>query len=260
MITAIQDCVLVNQKNIFYKHFMYSEECRDTIVLLHDSLGCVTLWRDWPELLVEKLQCNILVYDRVGYGLSDRMDTTVRGKNYLTQEAVFLKAFLEILGLERVALFGHSDGASIALLYAALYPQYTSALIAEAGHIFVEEITLEGVRSAKLAYETTDLADRLVKYHGTKVDDIVKAWVDTWLSPEYKDWSVEDKMSNITSPLLFIQGDLDEYGSLDQVEKTIAKAQGPVEKVIFSDIGHTPHKECKEQTLDVVVSFFKRYL
>lgn len=258
MITAIQDCVLVNQKNIFYKHFFYQGESKYTLVLLHDSLGCVTLWRDWPELLAERLQCDVVVYDRVGYGLSDKMDTTNRGKDYLKQEAVFLKDLLEELELERVALFGHSDGASIALLFAAIYPDHTLALVAEAAHIFVEKVTLEGVQAAKTAYETTDLAERLVKYHGTKVDDVVRAWVDTWLSSEYQDWTVEEEMKGILSPLLFIQGDQDEYGSLDQVEKTIAKAQGIAEKVIFPNVGHTPHKEIKEQTLEVIVSFFQK--
>lgn len=258
MITAIQDCVLVNQKNVFYKHFYYQGESKYTLVLLHDSLGCVTLWRDWPELLAEQLRCDVVVYDRVGYGLSDKMDTTMRSKDYLKQEAVFLKAFLEELELDKVALFGHSDGASIALLFAAIYPEQTLALVAEAGHIFVEQVTLDGVLAAKTAYETTDLGERLVKYHSTKVDDVVKAWVDTWLSPEYKDWTVEEEMKSITSPLLFIQGDQDEYGSLDQVEKTINNAKGIAEKIIFANIGHTPHKESKEQTLEAIVSFFHK--
>lgn len=260
MIPVIQDCLLVNQKNVFYKHFTYSENSRYTLVLLHDSLGCVTLWRDWPEMLAEKLQCDILVYDRVGYGLSDRMDTPKREKNYLKQEAIFLKAFLEELELEQVALFGHSDGASIALLFASMYPTNTLAVVSEAAHIFVEQVTLEGVKAAKVAYETTNLGERLIKYHGTKVDDVVKAWVDTWLSLEYRDWSVEEDMKGIKAPLLFLQGDLDEYGSLEQVEKTINNAQGITEKVIFANVGHTPHKEIKEETLTVIVHFFKRYI
>lgn len=260
MITAIQDCVLVNQKHVFYKLFSYQGKSKYTLVLLHDSLGCVTLWRDWPELLVEHLQCDVVVYDRVGYGLSDKMNTTKRGNDYLKQEAVFLKAFLAEIELTEVALFGHSDGASIALLFASMYPEQTLALVAEAAHIFVEPITLKGVQAAKTAYETTDLGERLIKYHGTKVDDIVKAWVDTWLSPGYKDWSVEEEMKHITSPLLFIQGDQDEYGSLDQVEKTIRKVQGVAEKVIFENIGHTPHKELKETTLETIVSFFQKHI
>jgi len=260
MITAIQDCALVNQKNVFYKLFSYQGKSNYTLVLLHDSLGCVTLWRDWPELLAEQLQCDVLVYDRVGYGLSDKMDTTKRGQNYLKLEAVFLKAFLEEIELDKVALFGHSDGASIALLFASIYPEQTLALVAEAGHIFVEQVTLDGVQAAKTAYETTDLGERLVKYHGTKVDDVVRAWVGTWLSPEFKDWTVEEEMKGIVSPLLFIQGDQDEYGSLEQVEKTISNAQGVAEKVIFANIGHTPHKEIKEPTLEAIVSFFKAYI
>lgn len=260
MITAIQDCVLINQKNVFYKHFTHTEQSRYTLVLLHDSLGCVTLWRDWPALLADHLHCDVVVYDRVGYGLSDKMTTTVRGRDYLKDEAVFLKAFLEELELDKVVLFGHSDGASIALLFAAMYPESTLALVAEAGHIFVEQVTLDGVRAAKTAYETTDLGERLVKYHGTKVDDVVKAWVDTWLSPVFADWTVEQEMAGITAPLLFIQGDLDEYGSLAQVDKTIQSAKGIAEKVIFPNVGHTPHKEVKELTLETIVAFLNKNL
>lgn len=262
MYTTEEKYIKVGDKNVFIKHLKQSTPSAGhfTLVMLHDSLGCVTLWRDWPEMLANSLNCDVVAYDRIGYGQSDKMDTPVRSKDYLKQEAVFLNSMLEEMNLSLICTFGHSDGASIALLFAAMYPTKTISTVAEAGHIFVEELTLSGVRAAQVAYETTNLKDRLVKYHGDRVDDIMKAWVDTWLSPSYKDWTVAEEMKAISSPLLFIQGRDDEYGTLEQVNVTIANAQGLTRTKVFDNIGHTPHKECKEETLEVITSFLKEVI
>lgn len=257
MYTIEERYVLVNQQNVFVKHLKQTKHLENhfTLVLLHDSLGCVTLWRDWPDMLANSLNCDVVVYDRIGYGQSDKMLTTVRPRDYLKQEADFLNLLLGKLNLSHICTFGHSDGASIALLFAALYPNKTICTIAEAAHVFVEDITLQGVREAQIAYETTNLKDRLVKYHGDRVDDIMKAWVDTWLDPSYRDWSVVQDMKNITAPLLFIQGMNDEYGTLEQVSVTLDNVRGVAQSKIFDNIGHTPHKENKEETLEVITSF-----
>lgn len=257
MYTTEERYVLVNQQNVFVKYLKQTKPIQNhfTIVLLHDSLGCVTLWRDWPEMLADSLNCDVVVYDRIGYGQSDKMVTSVRTKDYLKQEADFLNLLLEELNISYVSTFGHSDGASIALLFSAMYPNKTICTIAEAAHVFVEDITLQGVKEAQIAYETTNLKDRLVKYHGDRVDDIMKAWVNTWLDPSYRDWSVVQEMQNITAPLLFIQGMNDEYGTLEQVAATLDNVKGVAKSKIFENIGHTPHKENKEDTLEVITSF-----
>lgn len=165
---------------------------RPTIIFLHDSLGCTQLWRDFPQKLAELTQCNFLVYDRLGYGESDNMPTHKRNHLYLENEADVLYELITTLKLDNVILFGHSDGASISLIMAGKYPNKIKAVISEAAHIFVEEETLQGVRDAVKAYQTTNLRERLIKYHGEeKVDTLFKAWTETWLMPEYKTWSIE---------------------------------------------------------------------
>ncbi|MDR2281761.1 MAG: alpha/beta hydrolase [Sphingobacterium sp.] len=228
---------------------------RPTIVFLHDSLGCVTLWRDFPEQLAAVTNCNVLMYDRLGYGQSDPMPTSKRSNTYLESEADILSQLLQEQGLRDVILFGHSDGASIALIAASKYPRGIKSVIVEAAHIFVEDITLRGICEAMEAYKTTNLPERLAKYHGDKVDTIFKAWTETWTSNDYRDWNIEHLLSRITCPLLFIQGESDEYGTLSQVEKTVRQVGGRSEKYIIPGVGHTPHKEVPDLVSKVVSKF-----
>lgn len=231
---------------------------RPTLVFLHDSLGSVQLWRDLPEKLAEATQCNVLAYDRLGYGKSAAMPTHERSVHYLEEEAAVLNELLTALDIKNAILFGHSDGGSIALITAAQYPKRIQALICEAAHIFVEEVTLKGIREAMTAYETTDLAVRLQKYHGEKVDTLFKAWTLTWTRSDFKNWNIEHLLSNITCPLLFIQGEADEYGTLEQVHQTIRQVSGQSESYLIPGIGHTPHKEAPELTFDAAKNFIEK--
>jgi len=226
-----------------------------TIVFLHDSLGCIQLWRDFPQKLAEATQCNVLVYDRLGYGKSEPMPTYERPTNYMELEADILNDLIITLNIDNAILFGHSDGGTIALLTASKYPERIKALICEAGHVFVEDVTLKGIYEAMEAYKTTNLPERLAKYHGDKVDTIFKAWTETWTHSDYRDWNIEHFLPKIVCPLLFIQGEADEYGTLAQVEKTIAQVSGNAEKFIIPNIGHTPHKEATEITFDIAKKF-----
>ena len=228
---------------------------KPTIVFLHDSLGCIELWRDFPVKVAAAVQCNLLIYDRWGYGKSDPMPTHVRPVNYLELEAAILNELLTELEIEDAILFGHSDGGSIALITAAKHPDKIRAVIAEAAHIFVEEATLNGISVALDLYETTDLRQRLEKYHGTKTETLFKAWTETWKRNDFRDWNIEHLLAGITCPLLFIQGENDEYGSLEQVEKTISHVRGTAEKFIVPNIGHTPHKEDTETVLKKTVDY-----
>ncbi|WDF64348.1 alpha/beta fold hydrolase [Flavobacterium sp. KACC 22763] len=244
----------INGNNLYAEHF-YGFENRPTIVFLHDSLGCVELWRDFPKQIAEVSQCNILIYDRLGYGKSDPMPTYVRPLNYLELEADILNTILEKLKIENAILFGHSDGGSIALIAASKYPQRIKMVICEAAHIFAEEITLNGIREAVIAYQNTNLPERLQKYHGNKTETIFKAWTETWLSADFRNWNIENLLHEIKSPLLFIQGEKDEYGTLDQVRKTINAVSGKTEKYIIPNVGHTPHKEAPKTVLDKIAAF-----
>lgn len=232
---------------------------RPTLVFLHDSLGCIELWRDFPEKLAEATKCNLVIYDRLGYGKSSPMSAQQRPTNYLEIEADILNNLLIELEIENAILFGHSDGGSIALIGASKYPIKIKAVIAEASHIFVEEITLQGIYTAIEKYKTTNLAERLARYHGDKVESLFNAWTKTWTRNDYRDWNIEHFLTSIRCPLLVIQGDADEYGTLEQVEKTIDQAIGKTQKYIIPGVGHTPHKEVPELVLESCKDFIKAY-
>ncbi|WP_413998902.1 alpha/beta fold hydrolase [Flavobacterium sp. W1B] len=243
-----------NHKEL-YIEYQNNYENRPTLVFLHDSLGCAQLWRDFPQKLAEATQCNVLMYDRLGYGKSEPMPTYERPTNYMELEADVLNELLSKLDIDNAILFGHSDGGTIALLTASKYPEKIKATIVEAGHIFVEDETLKGIYEAIESYNTTNLPERLAKYHGEKVETIFKAWTETWTRNDYRNWNIEHFLSGITCPLLFIQGEADEYGTLAQLEKTISQVSGQAEKFIIPNIGHTPHKEATEQVITKTIDY-----
>lgn len=230
---------------------------RPTIVFLHDSLGYLELWRDLPNRLAEAAQCNVLVYDRLGYGKSEPMPTHERATNYMELEADVLNELLTQLEIENTILFGHSAGGTIAILTASKYPERVKAVIVEAAHIFVEDVTLKGIYEAMEAYKTTNLPERLAKYHNDKGESIFKAWTETRTRSDYSDWNIEHFLPKITCPLLFVQGDADGYGTLAHVEKTISQASGKAEKYIIPNVGHTPHKETLEHTFEASLNFIE---
>lgn len=243
--------------NSLYTEYTQRDKKLPTIVFLHDSLGCVALWRDFPSKIAEATQYNLLVYDRFGYGKSDPMPDYKRLENYLETEADVLNNLLSYFEIEDAILFGHSDGGSIALITAAKYPEKVKAVVCEAGHIFVEKITLEGIFKAMESYQNTNLSEKLAKYHGDKVDTIFKAWTLTWTNENFLNWNIEYLLPQIVCPLLFIQGDADEYGSLEQVEKTLEQISGKAEKFILPNVGHTPHKESPSLVLETTIHYLQ---
>ncbi len=239
-----------------YNHFF---ENKPTLIFLHDSLGCVELWRDFPHTIALKTKCNLLVYDRFGYGKSSSFLTEKRENNYMELEADFLNELLEKLQINEVILFGHSDGGSISLIAAAKYPKKIKAIITEGAHIFVEEVTLEGVRQAKESYRSTDLKLKLEKYHGEKTQILFDAWTETWLNPFFLNWNIEHFLRLIKCPTLAIQGVDDEFGSIDQVEG-IEKGCQQTFFFIIPNAKHSPHKEARELTELLVVDFLRKIL
>lgn len=228
---------------------------RAPLVFLHDSLGCVATWRDFPARLAELSGRDALIYERLGYGGSDPFDRA-RDVDYLEREATeFLPAVLDDQEIGRAVLFGHSDGGSIALLAAALRPERVVGIVTEGAHIFNEDLTREGVRAAQRAYTETDIAARLVKYHGDKVPALYSAWVETWLAPWYHDWNVEHLLPRIRCPALIVQGEDDEFGSLAQVERTVAAIGKEAQALILPECGHTPHKEARAALESVLLPF-----
>ena len=231
-----------------------------TLVFLHDSLGCIELWRDFPEKVAGATACNAFLYDRQGYGQSAPTEAEKRSKDYLEKEAHVLAKVLQKAGIQQAILFGHSDGGSIALVAAAEYPELIGGIITEGAHVFVEDITLAGIKEAIKAYETTVLPQKLAKYHADKTDWVFHAWTNTWLSSEFRDWNIEPYIPKITCPVLVVQGEQDEYGSIRQVKAIVEQVNGPAEQLIIAGAGHTPHKEASENTLGIVTTFILKFI
>jgi len=227
---------------------------------LHDSLGSTELWRDFPAALAEATNCGSLVYDRQGYGKSSPFTSRSRPVTYLEQEADVLEQVLAACHITEAVLFGHSDGGSIVLLAAAKYPARVQGVVTEGAHIFVEDVTLAGIRTAVEAYQTTNLPSRLQKYHGDKTDALFQAWTETWLRDEYRTWNIEAFLRRITCPVLVIQGEQDEYGTLAQVEGIVQQVAGEAHQLLLPGIGHTPHREAREAVLAQTAAFLNQVL
>lgn len=228
-----------------------------TIIFLHDSLGCIQLWRSFPAKLGETANCNTIVYDRLGYGQSSAFKHEDRHLNYMELEADKLIELLDKWGLEQAILFGHSDGGSIAIIAAGKYPDRIRAIITEGAHVFVEPITLKGIEEAVDLYAQTDLRVKLAKYHGNKTQKMFDAWSKTWTQPFFKDWNIESFVRTMKCPSLVIQGENDEYGSLAQVNSISEQSGGIVSTLILPDTKHTPHKEKTEVVLTASNEFIR---
>jgi pimeloyl-ACP methyl ester carboxylesterase len=226
------------------------------LVFLHEGLGSISQWRDFPAELC--LACDLpgLVYERWGFGHSEPL-TEPRPSDYLHYEAwESLPEVLEHCGCaEAPVLIGHSDGGTIALLFAAAYPDRVKAVITEAAHVFVEEVTLVGIRAAKHAYETTDLPQRLARHHGANTEAMFRGWCDTWLRPDFRHWNIEAELSKISCPVLAIQGQQDEYGTPAQVQAIAAGVSGPVQTLLIRNCGHIPHDEARQTVLTASADF-----
>lgn len=230
------------------------------LVFLHEGLGCVAMWRDFPERLCQRLGRRGLVYSRMGYGASTpRPHDEPLPRHYLRREAVeVLPALLEATGIaqrQKPWLIGHSDGGSIALLAAGCDATAYSGIVVIAPHYFVEEVCLEGIRRTSTAFETGNLRARLARYH-QDVDGAFHGWRDIWLDPAYRDWNIKADLNRITCPVLAIQGDADEYATLEQIHGI--QRQAPQTQLrILPQCGHSPHLQHPEATLDAIEAFIR---
>lgn len=228
------------------------------IVFLHEGLGSVAMWRDFPQRVADATGCEAVVYSREGYGRSDSIREP-RQVRYMHDEALrVLPALLDALGLEAPILFGHSDGGSIALIHAGGAGRAVGGLIVMAPHVMVEDISVTSIAQAKVAWETTDLPARLGKYHA-HVDSAFRGWNDIWLHPDFRAWNIEEYLPRIACPVLAIQGEDDEYGTMAQIERIAAQAPD-VELVKLADCRHSPHKDQAEAVLAAVAEFVARIL
>jgi len=229
------------------------------LVFLHEGLGCIPLWRDFPERLCRRSGCPGLVYDRTGYGRSSRLSAP-RTIHYMHDYALNeLPQVLEtVIPGRPFILIGHSDGGSIALIHAAQRLTLLKGVVTEAAHVFVESETLEGIRQADEAYDRGKLKG-LGKYHGEKTHEIFKAWSETWLNHWFKHWSLEYLLPSIECPMLIIQGVDDQYGSRQQVESIVSRSSGFSEPFLVENCGHTPHLQQPEIVLERMGEFIEKF-
>jgi pimeloyl-ACP methyl ester carboxylesterase len=213
------------------------------VVLLHEGLGSVGLWRDFPERLAEATGLEVLAYDRAGHGASDPAGPGARTPAYFHEQASVLERVLTAADVREAVLFGHSDGGTIALLAAALHPARVRAVVAEAAHVFVEERTLAGIREAERAVAGGDLLARLARHHADKAASVAAAWSGMWLHPAFRDWNVEAELRRVRCPVLVLQGTEDEYGTEAQVHAIARGVAGPARFAILPGLRHTPHRE-----------------
>jgi pimeloyl-ACP methyl ester carboxylesterase len=228
------------------------------MVFLHEGLGSVAMWRDFPARLCDALGMRGLVYSRPGYGRSTpRPHAEKWGPDFMHRQArEVLPALLHELGVPQPWLFGHSDGGSIALLYAAAFPDALRGAIVLAPHILVEEISVTSIEAARETYLRTDLREKLARYHDD-VDSAFLGWNDAWLSPAFRDWSIEEEIAAIRCPLLAVQGIDDEYGTLEQV-RGIARRVPQTELLELAECGHSPHKDQAEKVIAAVAVFVEK--
>jgi pimeloyl-ACP methyl ester carboxylesterase len=227
-----------------------------TIVFLHEGLGCVAMWRDFPERVVNATGYGALIYSRAGYGKSDPIKLP-RPVTFMHDEAlVVLPHIIDKLQIREAILFGHSDGGSISLINAGSNKaKNIRGLILEAPHVFVENLGLESIAKAKENYETGSLKSGLERYHGDNVDCAFRGWNDVWLNPDFRSWNIESYLPSIKTPVLVIQGEEDQYGTLRQVEAIARGCSGTVDTHILPNCGHSPHRDQPEQVMAAVTSF-----
>lgn len=230
-----------------------------TLVCLHEGLGCVALWRDFPRTLSEATGYSVLTYSRAGYGASSGIELP-RPLNHLRIEARnFLPRLLRKLDIVNPTIVGHSDGATIAIEYAAAFPDQLKSLVLMAPHVFVEAISINSIHAIREQFVGGDLRDKLVKYHGENVDNAFYGWADTWLNENFRTWNIEDILVNIVVPILQIQGAADAYGTPAQNHRIERGVRSDVVYThILADCGHAPHLEKPAETLQLIADFVQR--
>ncbi len=228
-----------------------------SIVMLHEGLGSLAMWKDFPAAVQARTGLGVLVYSRQGYGRSDPIEGA-RKPDFMHREArVVLPALLDTLGVRDPILLGHSDGGTIALIHAGtpgLPGPRPRAAVTLAAHVFNEDVCVASIAAARKAYQTTDLRERLARYHDD-VDGAFFGWNDVWLLPEFRDWTIEDVLPLVECPLLVMQGEDDQYGTMAQIEAICAGAGGPAEAVTIPDCGHSIHVDATEMALDHIARF-----
>jgi len=243
-------------RRLEYERIEVAPARRPALVFLHEGIGSIAMWRDFPGRVAHAAGCNALVYSRYGYGNSEPLHES-RNVRYMHDEALLaLPALLDALALERPILIGHSDGASIALIHAGGADRPVAGLVLMAPHVLVEDVSITSIAAAKGAYETTDLRGKLARHHAD-VESAFRGWNRIWLAPEFRQWNIEEYLPRISCPVLAIQGEDDEYGTMDQLRR-LGRGIPDAELVDLADCGHSPHRDRPDAVVVAITRFVDR--
>jgi pimeloyl-ACP methyl ester carboxylesterase len=250
----------IGPQQLEYRMIGPRPDAAPTIVMLHEGLGCVGLWGDFPDKLQQATGCGVFVYSRAGYGQSSEV-ALPRPLTYMHDEArEILPELLDAIGFQRGLLFGHSDGASIAAIYAGSHEDHrVGGLVLMAPHFFTEDIGIAAIEEARKAYETTDLRAKLARWH-KDVDVAFKGWNGAWLDPDFRKWDIAEQLAYIRVPMLIVQGEDDQYGTVKQIEVAERECYCPVEVALLPGAKHSPQREAPETTLKAVSDFVAQIL
>ena len=248
--------VTVSGHRIEYVRIEVTRADRPVLIFLHEGLGSVAMWREFPGELAHATNCNAFVYSRYGYGNSDPL-LAPRDVRYMHDEAlVALPEMLDRLAIDRPILVGHSDGASIAIIYAGGSRRDLAGLVLLAPHVLVEDISVRSIAEARTAYETTELREKLARHH-RDVDATFQGWHNIWLHPDFRRWNIEEYLPRIACPVLAMQGEDDEYGTMDQLAR-IGRQVADVELLELADCRHSPHRDQPAAAIEAVTRFIDR--
>jgi len=244
-------------KKIAYQRVEYNPSW-PYIIFLHDSLGCIQFFKDFPAQVAQTYNFNYIVYDRLGYGQSDDFISLDRTIDYMHQEADILIELMQDCGIEKAHLYGHSDGASIALLCAARHPEQIISIACEGAHIFIESHTIKGIEAAAQEYLQNNLKEKLIKYHGDKMENVFLIWIKTWQKETFQSWNIEKDIQKIQCPTLAFQGVDDEFGTPFQMQRIAANIpHDMVYTHLIPGARHTPRRENPEYTRLILDHFYK---
>lgn len=251
MITEKQ--IQLDDFQIFVKEIKIDANAeKPMLIFLHDSWGCTEMWGDFPKETAQILRLNALVYDRRGHGKSSAFEVKERATDYLQNEADFLIRLMDKLSIPKAVLYGHSDGATIALIAAANYPERFTGLILESPHTFMEKSGIAAVRATRDKAMNSNLLEALAKFHGEKTAALFRLWHETWLSERFAAWTVVPLLKKIVCPVLAFRGKDDIFDTEEQLRILQQEISANVTLALIPNAGHTPHKENKAETIKLI--------
>ena len=255
-----QDFLDIDSQRLEYRMIGPRPGAAPTLVMLHDGLGCAGMWGDFPEKLQAATGAGVFLYSRAGYGQSSPV-ALPRPVSFMHDEArQTLPPLLDAIGFQRGLLVGHSDGASIAAIYAGSFQDHrVGGLALMAPHFIVEDICVSSIADMHKSYETTDMRAKLARWHAHP-DVAFRGWSETWLDPRFRAWDLSEELSFIRVPVLIVQGEDDQYGTVRQIEIAREECYCPVEVALLPKVRHVPYREAPEHTLGIVADFCQRAL